>query len=267
MCLNRLEPGTSNKCSCIHHILWNQEIIYFNFGLTNLMCNSKQVPEKATVAWQGGVVPLSSICSVVWENPSFFLKLIVNKFILVSLAWMLELNAPSTSLQMTKVRGVVGTLEETDTIQTDLDRLERQARGKLTMFSKAKCKTCTLTSAIPDISTNWVMDEEFYMTQQHILAAQKANQILGCVKRRYDQQNEGGDYLPLLLPHQISPGVLQLVLSSEIQEIFGTVEVDPKEGRRDDQMAAAPLLRRQAERFGFGIKKVSRETSLQSSRF
>lgn len=60
-----------------------------------------------------------------WENPSFFLKLIVNKFMLVSLAWMLELNAPSTSLQMTKVRGVVGTLEETDTIQTDLERLER----------------------------------------------------------------------------------------------------------------------------------------------
>lgn len=64
-------------------------------------------------------------CGVGKSFTSFFLKLIVNKFILVSLAWMLELNAPSTSLQMTKVRGVVGTLEETDTIQTDLDRLER----------------------------------------------------------------------------------------------------------------------------------------------
>jgi len=40
----------------------------------------------------------------------------------------------------TKLCGEVDTLEGRDTIQTDLDRLERWACAKLMKFNKAKCK-------------------------------------------------------------------------------------------------------------------------------
>ncbi|GAB0175936.1 hypothetical protein GRJ2_000058800 [Grus japonensis] len=70
----------------------------------------------------------------------------------------------------TKLCGVVDTLEERDAIQRDLDRLERL--GEEWIESRPKEK---------DLGV-WT-EEKLNMSWQCVLAAQKANRVLGCIKR------------------------------------------------------------------------------------
>jgi len=51
----------------------------------------------------------------------------------------------------TKLRGAADTLEGSDAVQRDLDRLERWACVYLIQFNKAKCKV----RAIPNTNTGW----------------------------------------------------------------------------------------------------------------
>ena len=82
-------------------------------------------------------------------------------------------------------------------IQRDRNRIERGAHANFMKFNKSKCKVLCLGQSNPNHRLNKeglesspeekdlgvLIDERFSISWKYTLAAQKANCILGCIKR------------------------------------------------------------------------------------
>ena len=110
-------------------------------------------------------------------------------------------------------------LEGTDAIQRDPDRLERKVHAHFMKFNKSKCKVLLLDWGNPKqkyiLGREWLesspekdfwvsANERLKISWQGVLTAQKANHILGCIKRSITSRS-GEVILPiscaLLRPH------------------------------------------------------------------
>jgi len=162
----------------------------------------------------------------------------------------------------TKLRGAVNMLEGRDAIHRDLDRLERWARANLMKFNKAKCKVLNLDQGNPRyhyrLGREWIerspaerdlgvlVDEKIVMTQQCTLAAQKANHILGCIKRSVASRLREGILTlcsALVRPHLES--CIQLWSPQQRKDMDLATD-----GHKNDQREGTPLLQGKAETVG-----------------
>ncbi|GAB0186721.1 hypothetical protein GRJ2_001137400 [Grus japonensis] len=157
----------------------------------------------------------------------------------------------------TKLCGVVDTLEGRDAIQTDLDRLERWARANRMKFNKAKCKVLHVGWGNPKHDyrpgREWIesspkekdlgvlIDEKLNMSRQCVLAAQKANCVLGCIKRSVTSRSR--EVILPLYSTLVRP-TWSTASSSGDLNIRRTWSCwrESRGGHKADQRAGAPLL-------------------------
>ncbi|PKU34056.1 rna-directed dna polymerase from mobile element jockey- hypothetical protein [Limosa lapponica baueri] len=124
------------------------------------------------------------------------------------------------------------------------------------MFNKAKCRILHVGQSNPQhkyrLGREWsegsheekdfwvLVDEKFNMSRQCVLTAQKANCVLGCIKRRVASRLR--EVMLPLCSCKTPPGVLHPALGPQILEEHRPVGGGPEDDYKDDQRGGAPIL-------------------------
>jgi len=126
----------------------------------------------------------------------------------------------------TKLCGVIDTLEGSDAIQRDLDRLERWACMNRMKFNKAKCKVLHMSRGNPKhkyrLGGEWLKcspeglggtgGREAQNEPPMCVCSPESQPHPGLHQEKRGQQVEGGDSAPLLRSCETLPGVLHPAL-------------------------------------------------------
>ncbi|GAB0206912.1 hypothetical protein GRJ2_003156800 [Grus japonensis] len=125
-------------------------------------------------------------------------------------------------------------------------------------FNKAKCKVLHVGQGNPKhdyrLGEEWIgsspeekdlgvlIDEKLNMSWQCALAAQKANRVLGCIKRGMTSRSR--EVILPLCSALVRPHLeyCNQLWGAPVQERHGAVGESPEEGHEGDQRAGAPLL-------------------------
>jgi len=142
----------------------------------------------------------------------------------------------------TKLCGAVDMPERWDTIQMDLDKLEKSAHVNLMTFKKTKCKVLHMGRGNPhyqykledegiesspeEKDLGVLVDEKLDMSEQCVLAAH------GLHQKKHGQQGEGGDSAPLLHSGVTPSGVLRPALEPSAQERHRPVGEGPEQATK-----------------------------------
>ena len=99
-----------------------------------------------------------------------------------------------------------------------------------------------------------LVDGKLDMSQQCALAAQKANCILGCIKRSVASRSKEVLLPPFLCAGEAPPGVLHPDVESSVHGRHGPVGVCPEESHKSNPRDGKSFLQGQAERTGVGLR-------------
>ncbi|KAK4828615.1 hypothetical protein QYF61_000067 [Mycteria americana] len=106
-----------------------------------------------------------------------------------------------------------------------------------------------LGSSLAEKDLGVLVDTKLNMSQQCAFVANKANGILGCIRRSVASGSREM-ILPLLSSVKAASGVLCPVLSSSVQERYRHTGESPIAGHKDDEGTRAPQIQGKAERAG-----------------
>ena len=149
-------------------------------------------------------------------------------------------------------------LERRDAMQKDLDRLERWAHANLVKFNKSKCKVLHLgqgnskhryrlgrkwpKSSPEEKDLRVSVNKRLNISQQCMLAAQKANRSLGCIKRIVTSRSR--EVILALCSTLMMPYLEHCFQfrGHQTQKGHRVVGAGPEEDHKDDQRAGVPPL-------------------------